>query len=75
MYIPEGDTATFLYLIQNGLGYKERPDYGSWGGRYALNNISGAGLCLRHYHDAVDRVIGADGRTYSSNQVRSFYVP
>ncbi len=35
-YIMEGDTPSFLYLIDNGLGYPERPDYGSWGGRYEL---------------------------------------
>lgn len=33
-YIMEGDTPSFLYLIPNGLGLPERPDYGSWGGRY-----------------------------------------
>ncbi|KAI9043191.1 uncharacterized protein KD926_004374 [Aspergillus affinis] len=33
-YIMEGDTPTFLYLIQNGLGDPENPGYGSWGGRY-----------------------------------------
>ena len=32
----EGDTPSFLYLIDNGLGIPERPDYGSWGGRYEL---------------------------------------
>jgi hypothetical protein len=35
-YIMEGDTPSFLYLINNGLGVAERPDYGSWGGRYEL---------------------------------------
>ncbi|KAK6074946.1 cellulose-binding protein [Seiridium cupressi] len=68
MFIPEGDTPTFLYLIQNGLGVPERPDYGSWGGRYALTDISGNGLCSRSYHDAADTVVGLDGRTHRSNQ-------
>jgi hypothetical protein len=35
-YAMEGDTPTFLYLINNGLGVPQRPDYGSWGGRYEL---------------------------------------
>ncbi len=35
-YIMEGDSPSFLYLIDNGLGVPERPDYGSWGGRYEL---------------------------------------
>lgn len=33
-YIMEGDTPSFLYLINNGLGSAEHPDWGSWGGRY-----------------------------------------
>jgi len=35
-YLMEGDTPSFLYLINNGLGNPEHPDYGSWGGRYEL---------------------------------------
>ncbi|KHS64669.1 hypothetical protein RC77_19465 [Pectobacterium brasiliense] len=34
-YTMEGDTPSFLYLIQNGLGDPEHAEYGSWGGRYA----------------------------------------
>ena len=33
-YLMEGDTPSFLYLINNGLGNSEHPDWGSWGGRY-----------------------------------------
>lgn len=68
MFIPEGDTPTFLYLIQNGLGVPERPDFGSWGGRYALSDVSASGLCSQHYHDAADAAVGLDGRTYRSSQ-------
>ncbi|KAL4970558.1 uncharacterized protein BDV14DRAFT_163483 [Aspergillus stella-maris] len=67
LFIPEGDTATFLYLIQNGLGVPEHPEYGSWGGRYQLSDISSSGLASRHYGDTVDRVVGKDGRTYTTN--------
>jgi hypothetical protein len=35
-YLMEGDSPSFLYLINNGLGNAERPDWGSWGGRYEL---------------------------------------
>ncbi len=35
-YAMEGDTPSFLYLINNGLGSPENPDWGSWGGRYDL---------------------------------------
>ncbi|KAF4123884.1 Protein of unknown function (DUF1593) [Geosmithia morbida] len=69
MAIPEGDTPTFLYLIQNGLGVREHPEYGSWGGRYALTgpHASPAGQSPRHYSDVADIVVGKDGRTHTSN--------
>jgi hypothetical protein len=35
-YGMEGDTPSFLSLISNGLNDPEHPDYGGWGGRYAL---------------------------------------
>lgn len=35
-YLMEGDTPSFLYLINNGLGNPEHPDWGGWGGRYEL---------------------------------------
>lgn len=71
MFIPEGDTPTFLYLIQNGLGVPEQPSYGSWGGRYQLvcDPHSGHAQASRQYSDAADTVVGKDGRTgYTSNQ-------
>ena len=33
-YGMEGDTPSFLNLINNGLSEPERPDWGGWGGRY-----------------------------------------
>jgi len=35
-FMMEGDTPSFLWLINNGLSDPEHPDYGSWGGRYEL---------------------------------------
>ncbi|KAF2013992.1 DUF1593-domain-containing protein [Aaosphaeria arxii CBS 175.79] len=67
MFIPEGDTPTFLYLIQNGLGVSENPNYGSWGGRYERTDASSAGTNSNHYSDAVDSVKGKDGKSYTSN--------
>ena len=67
MFIPEGDTPTFLYLIQNGLGVPEKPEYGSWGGRYIATDISGKGTDNGHYSDTVDEVVGLDGRKHKSN--------
>ncbi|KAK1142337.1 hypothetical protein N8T08_007889 [Aspergillus melleus] len=65
-YIMEGDTPTFLYLIQNGLGDPENPGYGSWGGRYTKVEPSTA-LNYNHYSDAADRVVGLNNRTFKSN--------
>ncbi|KAI8239003.1 hypothetical protein K4K57_005357 [Colletotrichum sp. SAR 10_99] len=68
-FIIEGDTPTFLYLIQNGLGVPEEPIYGSWGGRYIPANVSSKGLPARgHFADAIDTVIGVDGKPHRSNQ-------
>lgn len=64
-FIIEGDTPTFLYLIQNGLGHPEHPEWGSWGGRYGLVDL---GQAAKHYSDVVDKVTGKDGRTYTSNK-------
>jgi hypothetical protein len=65
MYIIEGDTPSFLYLIQNGLGVPEQPSYGSWGGRYLPVNVSDHGP-RGHYADVPDEVIGVDGRKFVS---------
>ncbi|ORY66580.1 uncharacterized protein BCR38DRAFT_457082 [Pseudomassariella vexata] len=54
-FVFEGDTPTFLGC----------PAFGSWGGRYGRTDPSKR---VRHYGDAADRVVGADGRTYKSNQ-------
>ena len=66
-FIMEGDTPTFLYLIQNGLGVSEQPDYGSWGGRYSKVNPSTI-LNFNHYSDTADRVVGKNNKTFVSNQ-------
>lgn len=63
-FLVEGDTPTFLYLIQNGLGSSEHPHWGSWGGRYMYYDPSMSG---NHFADAVDTVVGLDGREYKSN--------
>lgn len=60
MFILEGDTSTFLYLISNGLGSPEHPDWGSWGGRYLPVDRSPVSA-YNHFHDATDRVVGAKG--------------
>jgi hypothetical protein len=66
--ILESATPTFFHLLQNGLSAPDTPSFGSWGGRYARTDISTTGLNSNHHSDAVDRVVGSDGRTYTSNQ-------
>ena len=34
VYLWEGDTPSFLYLLPNGLSDPEQPHWGSWGGRF-----------------------------------------
>jgi hypothetical protein len=63
MYLMEGDTPSFLYLIPTGLGSPEHPDWGSWGGRYGS-----VGPSLGLWSDTVDRVKGIDGADYSTHQ-------
>lgn len=50
--IKEGDSPSFLYLLPNGLGDPEQPEWGGWGGRFvqdAAEDESG-----RHYSDAAE---------------------
>lgn len=63
LYIMEGDSPTFLYLVQNGLGHPENPNWGSWGGRYGYV-VPGS----RQYSDTVDQIVGVDEATYRSNK-------
>jgi hypothetical protein len=65
VFIPEGDTPTFLSLIQNGLTDPSKPQWGGWGGRYSLTDPSGESL---HYSDTADTVIGQDGKTHIGSQ-------
>ena len=72
-YLMEGDTPTFLSLIDNGLGDPEQPGWGGWGGRYEYYTPP-----MRKWHleaetrpfwaDAQDEVFGVDGNWHTSNQ-------
>ncbi|KAH6643102.1 hypothetical protein C7974DRAFT_117154 [Boeremia exigua] len=67
MYAMEGDSPTFLYLVQNGLGDPEEPSWGSWGGRYTSVNPMGEAKSSRgHFSDCIDMVTGKDGESYFS---------
>ena len=61
-YIMEGDTPSFLNLIDNGLGSDVSPDYGGWGGRYKLSTPPGERRPI--WTNSPDKVT-VDGKSYS----------
>ncbi|KAI0376965.1 DUF1593-domain-containing protein [Hypomontagnella monticulosa] len=71
VYGMEGDTPSFLWLVQNGLGHRDHIEWGTWGGRYnrpqAPVDFTG-GIDTNHFVDTVDNVIGIDGEPYSTPQ-------
>lgn len=69
VYIMEGDTPSFLGLIDNGLGSALSPAYGGWGGRYVLyQSYAEHRPIWTNNMDARDAVVAEDGRTYVSAQ-------
>jgi hypothetical protein len=68
-FIMEGDTPSFLGLINNGLGWSESPAYGGWGGRYVLYKDLGEPRAIwTDNRQSRDTVTSTDnGRTETSN--------
>ena len=74
--IHEGDTPSFMNLIDNGLAAAMSPAYGGWGGRYVWRQPSGeprafwtqGGDSYPGRDNSRDTVVGNDGRTYTSDQ-------
>ncbi|MCB1209418.1 MAG: DUF1593 domain-containing protein [Verrucomicrobiales bacterium] len=71
-YLMEGDTPSFLGLINNGLGTPEKPNWGSWGGRYELYTPPPHRRLMEPetrpiWTDADDEVLGVDGHWHTSN--------
>ena len=74
--IHEGDTPSFLGLINNGLASFMSPTYGGWGGRYVWRAFYGepralwtqGGDSFPGRDNSKDTVTGVDGRTYTSDQ-------
>jgi hypothetical protein len=74
--IHEGDTPSFLGLINNGLASFMSPTYGGWGGRYVWRQFYGethpswtqGGDSFPGRDNSKDTVVGADGKTYTSDQ-------
>lgn len=72
-FLMEGDTPTFLYLIDNGLGNPEKPNWGSWGGRYEFYQPRTERWFIEPetrplWTDAQDEVFGVDGSWHTSNK-------
>lgn len=72
-FLMEGDTPTFLYLVENGLGSPEHPDWGSWGGRYELYMPRTEKWFIQPetrpmWADAEDEVMGVDGKWHTDNK-------
>jgi hypothetical protein len=68
-YIMEGDTPSFLGLINNGLGWYLSPAYGGWGGRYELHqSYAEKGKIWTSTVHTQDEIKLPDGRKVASNQ-------
>ena len=75
MFIMEGDTPSFLGLIDNGLNAYRRPDWGGWGGRYIYRQPYGEthpiwtqGGDEFARATSQDAVTGSDGTQHVSDQ-------
>jgi Protein of unknown function (DUF1593) len=75
MFIMEGDTPSFLGLIDNGLNAYRRPDWGGWGGRYVYRQPYGETHAIWTQGgdefarvDSRDTVTGIDGKEHTSDQ-------
>ncbi len=67
-YIMEGDTPSFLGLIDNGLAWRRNPGWGGWGGRYVLYQSYGETRPIwTNNHDSRDTVALPDGRDVCSD--------
>jgi hypothetical protein len=68
-YIMEGDTPSFMGLINNGLGWYISPAYGGWGGRYELyRSYAEKGKIWTSSVNTQDEITLPDGKTEASNQ-------
>ncbi|MGA9071614.1 MAG: nucleoside hydrolase-like domain-containing protein, partial [Terracidiphilus sp.] len=75
MFIMEGDTPSYLGLIDNGLNGYRRPDWGGWGGRYVYRQPHGETHPIwtqggDEFFRATSRdtVTGVDGKEHTSDQ-------
>lgn len=68
-YIMEGDTPSFLGLVDNGLGWCIDPSYGGWGGRYELyQSYAEKGKIWTSSVRTQDEIVLPNGNVDASNQ-------
>lgn len=69
-YIMEGDTPSFIGLIERGLGSSVSPSYGGWGGRYVYEKPAAEprAIWTNNNQTSRDAVTTADGVTATSDQ-------
>ena len=76
IFIMEGDTPSYLGLLDNGLASYRNPGWGGWGGRYIFRQPFGesqpiwtqGGDCFPGKPNSRDTVIGVDGQSYTTDQ-------
>ncbi len=71
-FMMEGDTPSFLGLINNGLNSPENPHWGGWGGRYELYTPRKERWFLEQetrpiWTNVQDEVLGNDGQWHTTN--------
>lgn len=71
-FMMEGDSPSFLGLINNGLNVPERPDWGGWGGRYELYTPKTEKWFLEPetrpiWTNVQDEVLGNDSQWHTTN--------
>jgi Protein of unknown function (DUF1593) len=67
-YVMEGDTPSFLGLIDHGLGWEQSPGYGGWGGRYVRYQPTGETRPIwTDNAENRDTVTAENGQTETSN--------
>jgi hypothetical protein len=64
----EGDTPSFLGLIENGLGWSESPAYGGWGGRYVLYQSYAETRPIWTNNQFSRDTVQVEGESYTSDQ-------
>jgi hypothetical protein len=71
-FMMEGDTPSYLNLVNNGLSDPEHPNWGGWGGRYEFYTPHKERWFLAEekrpfWTNAQDEVLGVDNRWHTTN--------